>query len=246
MTLAPQSLNPQPLQRTPLWVKLAWIPWVGGLAVGWASWRLRQVTQSNGWLVLGSPLLVLSVVSFFVRPLWGLIFPVWVGQIIFALATKRSYLIYVAPKGSIIPKTRDLAMQLARVHGKVDINNASKDDLVNVLGIPIAYANIIQEFQREGITFEDLEHLKTITGIPGEYLNHLEPMLTYGVRYQEELNYSWHRLNTMTAEELQFWGLDREVAEKVVQERSRRGRFQSVLEVTRRTGVSLAALKPIL
>ncbi|MEN9219865.1 MAG: hypothetical protein Q6K08_03565, partial [Thermostichales cyanobacterium GMQP_bins_62] len=64
--------------------------------------------------------------------------------------------------------------------------------------------------------------------------------------YQESLIFSCHRLNTLSVQEWQGWGLPRDVAEKVVQERERGGRYGSVLEVTRRTGLSLSDLGPIL
>lgn len=243
---APVDKNAPVLKQMPLWVWLSAIPFVGGLAVTYAGWEMRRITRVNGWLVLALPLLVANFVGILFQPLEILILLAWPGQIIYAIAVRKPYLIYTSPKGTLVPTTAKLAAQLARVHGTVDINNASKDDLVNYLGIPIAYANVIQQFQKQGICFEDLEHLKTLTGIPKQYVDHLAPILSYGVRYQETLNYSWHRLNTLSVQELQGWGLPRDVAEKVVQERERGGRYGSVLEVTRRTGLSLSDLGPIL
>ncbi|GAB4215156.1 MAG: hypothetical protein OHK0012_14670 [Synechococcales cyanobacterium] len=234
------------LNHFPAWVGLSFLPVVGSFALIYAGIQVKLRTRSNGWLTYAVLMLLLTGLGFTVSALELLIPLALLGQISFAFLMRYNYLVYTAPRGAILPENARVAKLLARVHGLVDMNNASKDDLVHFLGIPIVYANIICEFQQEGITFQDLEELKNLTRIPGEYVDHLAPIITFGVRYQQELNQSWHRLNSLSAPELVSWGLDEQVAARVVQDRQQRGAFQSVMDVKQRTGIPLSALRDIL
>lgn len=227
---------------TPSWVWWAWVPVLGSAAIVFAGYR----TRLKSWTVTGFVALwasFLSVTVIYLPTLAGL---VWLGQIVFAWLYRRDYILRTAPKGTYKPRDSQTAAKLATIYGPSDINNISKDEMVSFLGIPIIYANVIEELREEGVCFNDLSELKDIAGIPGEYLDHLAPILAFGVRAQQMLNYSWHRLNTSSVEELVIFGLETNVAQKIVRERTLNGSFKSVLDVKQRTGIPVNGFRAII
>ncbi|XWK85653.1 MAG: helix-hairpin-helix domain-containing protein [Phormidium sp.] len=137
----------------------------------------------------------------------------------------------------MLPETAQTAALIAQVRGKVDINNCSKDDLVNLLGLPIVYANDIESLQKEGYIFTHLEELHEIAGIPENYLPRLAPLVTFSYDYKKEAHSSWKRLNVMSVQELIASGLESEVAFQIVAERQKRGEYKSAIDIKRRTNL---------
>ncbi|MGF1577062.1 MAG: hypothetical protein ACFCU9_14220 [Cyanophyceae cyanobacterium] len=227
---------------TPQWVWIACVPVVGAAAIAFAGYRANL----KSWMIGGSLAFGVSFLAAGVSSLGPLISLMWLGQIGFAWFNRQEFLLRTSPKGSVKPRDAKTSARLAKIYGPSDINNISKDEMVGFLGIPIVYANVIEEFQREGFAFADLEELKDVAGIPGQYIDHLAPILSYGVRYQQTLNTSWHRLNTLSSHDLVVCGLEPEVAQKICHERALKGTFNSVLDVKARTGIPINALRNII
>ena len=59
---------------------------------------------------------------------------------------------------------------LAKEHGRVNVNRAPVDDLVEVLGIPAAMADTIVKHRREKGNFEDFDALAKVPGLDLEKL----------------------------------------------------------------------------
>ena len=122
---------------------------------------------------------------------------------------------------------------------KVDINSCSKNDIVHKLGLPIVYAHEIEEFKKEGFIFTDIDELENLIGIPQYYLQKIEPLIIFSYDYKKEAEYSWRKLNILSVEELMTYEISANHAEKIVEERHNNGKYQSLLDVSKRTGIPL-------
>lgn len=122
---------------------------------------------------------------------------------------------------------------------KIDINSCSKDDLVYQLGLPIVYANDLDSLRNEGYIFTDLDQLEYVLGIPPLYIKKIENLVTFGLDYKKEAEYSWRKLNSLNVEELMTFNLSLEHAQTIVNERLKRGQYKSLLDVKKRTGIPL-------
>jgi DNA uptake protein ComE-like DNA-binding protein len=225
------------LRQTPNWVWFSLIPGFGGLALVYAGHK----SNIRSWIGWGAGItlaaLALSSTNF--------AFAIWIAQIVTAFSLKRRYLIKTAPRGLLLPETTTKAELLAKVRGKIDINECTKDDLVKVLGLPIVYANDIESLQNEGYIFTHAEELSEIAGVPESHVQRIAPMICFSYNYQKEARFTWKRLNVLSPEELIRDGLDRAVAEKIVRERQKKGEYKSVVDVKRRTGLPLDSYRHI-
>ncbi|MCU0540606.1 MAG: helix-hairpin-helix domain-containing protein [Oscillatoriaceae cyanobacterium Prado104] len=225
------------LRQTPNWVWFSLIPGFGGLALVYAGHK-SNIRSWIGWgagITLGA--LALSSTNF--------AFPIWIAQIVIAFSLKRRYLIKTAPRGLLLPENPTKAELLAKLRGKIDINECTKDDLVKVLGLPIVYANDIESLQNEGYIFTHAEELSEIAGVPERHVQRITPMICFSYNYQKEACFTWKRLNILSPEELIRDGLDRDVAEKIVRERQKKGEYKSVVDVKRRTGLPFESYRHI-
>ena len=116
-------------------------PHLGGLAICYAGYR----TKTPAWLVIGLGI-TLGAIALSSSTLIGLI---WIAQVSTALYLRKAFLIKSCPKSQLVPSDRHLAQLIARHHGKIDINQCSKNDLVYHLGLPIVYAN--KPLARKGV-----------------------------------------------------------------------------------------------
>lgn len=217
------------LQQIPNWVWWSFVPGFGGLAITYAGYK----SDTPNWMVWGASMTVAALVLSSTNvPLL-----LWLAQIIMAFSLKKRYLIKTSPRGTLVPNDAKTAELLARVRGKIDINECSKDDLVKILGLPIVYANDIESLQHEGYIFTHLEELSEIAGIPESHIQRIAPMVTFSYDYKKEAHLSWKRFNLLSAQELIACGLEPAVAEKIFAERQQKGEYRSVMDVKRRTGL---------
>jgi DNA uptake protein ComE-like DNA-binding protein len=168
---------------------------------------------------------------------------VWVAQVATAFALKREYLVKTYPKDLPLPEDPKLFKAIAANRPKVDINSCSKNDLVNVLGLPIVYANDIDSLRDEGHIFTSLEELHDVLEIPNATLKKIEPLVIFSYDYRQEAGYSWKRINSMTADDLVGLGLEPNVAKAIAAERQSRGEFKSIMDIKKRTGIPFSAYR---
>ena len=217
--------------QTPSWVWLSFFPIFGGLAISYAGYK----SKTKVWMVLGVGITGVS----FILSSTGVAAVIWLTQIGVAFYLKKKFLAKTYPKNLPIPEELQLAKLVINSRDKVDINQCSKNELVNGLGIPIVYANNIESVLNEGYIFTHIEELVEIAGIPENYINRLAPLIIFSYDYKKEADFSWRRLNTYSIDELIACGLDGAIAEKVVAERKRRGEYKSLVDVKQRTGLPL-------
>jgi DNA uptake protein ComE-like DNA-binding protein len=229
-------------QQTPGWVWCSFIPYFGGMAIAYAGVKTRTpIWIGTGAILTAIALMHLSQPKFLISmPIYWLI---WGAQVGIAFYLKRSFLIKTYPKNLAIPEEPSLARSIAATRDKIDINACSKNDLVNVLGLPIVYANDIESLQNEGYIFTHAEELTELVGIPSATIRRIEPLLIFSYDYKQEAKYSWKRINLLSATELIELGLDAEVAEAIASERQRRGEFRSLLDVKKRTGFPFSSYR---
>ncbi|PSB02829.1 helix-hairpin-helix domain-containing protein [Merismopedia glauca] len=232
------SNSPNWLQTTPQWVWLSLIPTFGGLAIAYAG----KKTRTNAWIALGLGTTAAAIVLYS-TPLGSLI---WLFQVGTAFFLKKRYLLKTLPKSAMLPDDPESIKLLAKVKGKVDINDCSKDELVYSLGLPIVYANDIDYVRNQGYVFTHVEELSEIAGIPENYLRKIAPLIVFSYDYKKDFDWTWRRLNTLSIDELVVHGLPPSIAQKIIIERDNRGAYQSVVEVSRRTGLPLSAYKQVL
>ncbi|MFN6475427.1 helix-hairpin-helix domain-containing protein [Nostoc sp. DedQUE07] len=216
-------------QQTPAWVWLSLIPTLGGFAIVYAGYKSKTKT----WVILGISISILALAL----SANSLAFAPWIAQIGIAFYLKKSYLIKTYPKNLPIPEEQELAKLVANTREKIDINECSKHELVNYLGLPIVYANNIESLMNEGYVFTHVEELIEIAGIPEKQVDRITPLITFRYNYKKEADCSWKRLNTYSTDELTTCGLDGAIAEQIVAERQQRGEYKSLIDVKQRTGL---------
>ena len=231
------SQNLSLLQQTPKWVWWSFCPWFGGLAIVYAGHK----SHTPSWMAWGAGI-TLAALALSATNLTTI---VWITQIVIAFTLKKRYLIKTSPRGLLIPADLNTAELIAELRGKIDINECSKNDLVNVLGLPIVYANDIELLQNEGFIFTHLEELSEIAGIPESHIKRIAPMVTFSYDLKKEAHLTWKRLNVLSRQELIASGLDAVVARKIFEERQRKGEYKSALDVKRRTGIPFNSYRHI-
>ncbi len=228
------------LVKTPVWVFCSWIPIVGGLGIVYAG----DKTKNQSWSLLGLGYTISGL--FFSALQWTpLVFFLWVVQIVTALGLKKVYLIKTNRRSLPLTDAK-MALLIAANKGKIDINSCSKNDLVYSLGLPIVYANDIDRLRNEGYIFTHIEELGEVAGVPESYLPKIEPLVTFSYDINKETDVSWRRLNSLGLEELIACELEPELARQIIAEREASGSFESVIDVTKRTGIPLSAYRHLI
>ena len=227
------------LKQIPQWIWWSLCPVFGALTIAYAGY----LTKTDRWLQIGIGITATVLLASFCGQSW-LVYLAIPIQLAIAMNIKSAYLIKSAPRGSILPTDRETAIEIANVRGKVDINKCSKDDLVHVLGLPIAYANNIESIKNEGYLFTYLEELTELADLPENWCKMIEPLIVFN--YYEAENRDWQRLNILPVAELIELGLDQITAEVICNERDLHGKYRSLIEVKRRTGLSLSLYKHLI
>jgi DNA uptake protein ComE-like DNA-binding protein len=214
---------------------------LGGGAIAYAGVK----SGSKIWLAIGACFVAASIIFYSSPYLSRFAQIVWYAQIATAFALKREYLTKTYPDHLPLPEDPKLFKAIAATRPKVDINACSKNDLVNVLGLPIVYANDIDSLRDEGHIFTSLEEMHDILEIPNSTLKKIEPMVVFSYDYRQEVGYSWKRVNSMTADELMEIGMEAKVAVAIAAERQLRGEFKSIMDIKKRTGIPFSAYRQI-
>ena len=231
--------QPSWFDQTPQWVWLACIPIIGGGAIAYAGTKIG----SKVWIGIGAGFVAATIILPSIPIISGFAALVWYAQIGTAFALKREYLVKTYPKNLPLPEDAKLFAAIAPTRPKIEINSCSKNDLVNILGLPIVYANDLDSLRSEGHIFTSLEELHDVIEIPNETLAKIAPMVIFSYDYRQESGYSWKRLNSITVDEMIGLGLEPKVAEVISQERQRRGAFKSIMDIKKRTGIPFTAFR---
>jgi DNA uptake protein ComE-like DNA-binding protein len=229
------------LRRIPNWIWWSLCPVFGAVSIAYAGY----LTKTDKWLQIGGGISAIVLLAALAGQSWlvYLAVPIQFG---IAMSIKNPYLIKSAPRGGILPTDRHTAQLIADVRGKVDINKCSKDELVHVLGLPIAYANNIELMKAEGYMFTHVEELTELADLPEKYSQAIEPMIAFNY-YEKSANpIDWQRLNVLPMSELVELGLDRNSAAIICHERQIHGAYRSLVEVKRRTGLPIALYKHLI
>lgn len=227
------------LKNTPVWVWCSLIPTFGGLSIAYAG----RKSATSEWIYLGLGLFTAAIAL----GSYPIAAGIWVFQIAVAFSIKDKYLVKTLPSQSYSTVTdHKTAQLLADIHGKLDINTCSKDEMIRRLGLSIIYANNIAAIRNEGYQFTHLEELSEIAGLPESYLTKLQPLVLFAYDVRKEDYFSWRRLNTCSIPELTAFGVAEDIAQKIVSERLNRGDYQSVVDVKKRTGLPFRAYQSLM
>ncbi len=236
-------MSNEALKKIPDWIWWSLCPVFGALTIAYAGY----LTKTNRWIQIGLGMSAMTLLASFANLPWLITVAIPI-QFIVAMNIKNPYLIKSAPRGAILPNNRETARLIADVRGKIDINKCSKDDLVHVLGLPIAYANNIELIKSEGYQFLHIEELTELADVPEKYCQTIEPLVVFS--YYEQLETSdpinWQRLNVLPVSELVELGLDRSIAIAIYNERHLHGAYRSLVEVKRRTGLPINLYKHLI
>jgi DNA uptake protein ComE-like DNA-binding protein len=229
------------LRRIPNWIWWSLCPVFGAVPIAYAGY----LTKTDKWLQIGGGMSAVVWLAALAGQSWlvYLAVPIQFG---IAMSIKNPYLIKSAPRGTILPTDRRTAQLIADVRGRVDINKCSKDELVHILGLPIAYANNIELIKAEGFMFTHIEELTELADVPEKYWQAIEPMIAFNYYEQPEDPIDWQRLNILPMSELVELGLDRNSATIICNERQTNGAYRSLVEVKRRTGLPIALYKHLI
>jgi DNA uptake protein ComE-like DNA-binding protein len=231
--------QPSWFDQTPSWVWWSFVPALGGGAIAYAGVK----SGSNIWIGVGAGFVAAAIILSPISDTATAV--IWITQIATAFALKRQYLTKTYPKHLPLPEDPNLFQAIAANRPKIEINSCSKNDLVNVLGLPIDYANDIDSLRAEGHIFTSLEELHDILEIPNSTLQKIAPMVVFSYDYRQESGYSWKRVNSMTADDLMAIGIESNIAIAIAEERQRRGEFKSIMDVKKRTGIPFSAYKQL-
>jgi DNA uptake protein ComE-like DNA-binding protein len=227
------------LKRTPVWVWCAFIPTFGGLSLAYAGRRSR----TPEWTYLGLGVCA-AAIALSQYPIAALI---WVFQILAAFSLREKFLLKTLPTDAYSTLADHRTAQLlADMHGKLDINTCSKDEMIRRLGLPIVYANDIDAIRIEGYMFTYLEELSEIAGLPENYLSKLQPLITFSYDIRKEDYFSWRRMNTCSVDELMAFGVTSDIAERIFTERLENGDYKSVIDVKKRTGLTFRSYQSLM
>ncbi|MCY7368478.1 MAG: hypothetical protein LH474_10040 [Chamaesiphon sp.] len=229
------------LKQVPNWVWWSLCPVFGALTIAYVGY----LTKTDRWLKLGVGISLILLLASLTSQSW-LIYLAIPIQFAIAMSIKNTYLIKVAPRGAILPTDRQTAQLIANIRGKVDLNKCSKDDLVHILGLPIAYSNNIELIKAEGYMFLHIEELTGLADVPEKYCEVIEPLIAFNYYEKSDNPIDWQRLNMLPLSELIELGLDRSSATIICDERQSHGAYRSLVEVRRRTGLPINLYKHLI
>lgn len=226
--------------QIPTWIKITWIPVIGGGAIAYAGY----VIKNNTWILLGMGLVGISAIA---AILFGfraeVLGAMYLGQVVAGLMFKQEFLVKSYPRHLPLPKDLKLFQAVAAERPKIEINTCSKDDLVNRLGMPIVYANDVLAMREDGYIFTYPEELTEILGIPTATVQKISAFITFS--YYQEQEYSWQRVNYLRIEELVSLGLELKVAVAIAQERELNGDYRSLMDIKKRTGILFSSYRQL-
>jgi Helix-hairpin-helix motif len=229
------------LKQVPDWVWWSLCPVFGALTIAYAGY----LTKTQKWLKIGGGMSTILLLASLTSQSWLIYLAVPI-QFAIAMSIKNTYLIKSAPRGAILPTDRETAKLIASIRGQVDINKCSKDDLVHILGLPIAYSNNIELIKSEGYMFTHIEELTGLADVPEKYCEAIEPLIAFNY-YEKSLDpIDWQRLNILPMSELVELGLDRDSATIIRNERQLHGAYRSLVEVKRRTQLPINLYKHLI
>ena len=229
------------LKQIPQWIWWSLCPIFGGLTIAYAGY----LTKTKQWIQIGGGISAIVLLASLLSQSW-LVFLAIPIQFAIAMSIKNTYAIKIAPRGAILPTDRQTATLIASIRGQVDLNKCSKDDLVHVLGLPIAYANNIELIKAEGYMFIQLAELTELADVPEQYCQAIEPMIAFNYYEKSTDSIDWQRLNILPMSELIELGLDRASATVICDERHLHGAYRSLIEVKRRTGLPISLYKHLI
>ncbi|HAC65807.1 MAG TPA: comEA protein [Cyanothece sp. UBA12306] len=213
-------------QKNPLWFWLAFIPVFGCLAISYGGRKLKK----NNIIFLG----ILGFIASIIIYDSSFILAIFLSQIGTAYYLKERWIVTSRNNPTFFSarNTRNLDRMNQE---KIDINTCSKDELVYHLNLPIVYANDIDTVRRSGYLFTHVEELHEIAGLPENYIKKLAPLVTFSYDINKEIDISWQRLNSYSIEQLIEDGLEKTIAQKIVDERNKNGIYKSVMDIQKRT-----------
>ncbi|MGC1305746.1 MAG: helix-hairpin-helix domain-containing protein [Phormidesmis sp.] len=220
MTDANLTVTPDRLSPRAFW--LSFIPVFGGLAIIREGNRLSDPKFTQlGWGVFAFSIIMAlaDAIAF-----------AWLLQIGIAIWFRSQY-------------TRAMP---APTQPQLDFNSCSKHELVRTLDLPIVYANDIDLIREEGHIFTHAEELTELAGLPEEHVRRIAPYVTFSYDFNREGIASWRRVNFLSASELEAFGVEPDVVEKIVEERTQGGSYRSAIDIKKRTGLTLHQYKTLL
>ncbi|WP_287127440.1 helix-hairpin-helix domain-containing protein [Candidatus Cyanaurora vandensis] len=219
---------------TPSWFYTAAIPGLGWLTLLVAGYRSR-----DRWAV--SLALAYGAVGFLGVNLGleGVFFSSWVAGIVHLALIKDDYttrLQLAQPKTGIGTTQEAFLAQAAGL--RVDINQATQDELVYRLNLSILQVNRILALRQAGMIFTSIEELAAQAAIPLTKLKVVEPILCFAYYDPETITAAWMQVNILTAAEIsQQFNLDPDLSQRLVAERDVHGAFTSLVDLRQRVSL---------
>jgi DNA uptake protein ComE-like DNA-binding protein len=121
---------------------------------------------------------------------------------------------------------------------RIDVNLATIDDWLRLPGLSIHQARALVNLQQAGLELYSIEDVAAALGIPVQRIQPWSLILSFQYHAPELLPLI-HNPNVATVEELlQISEIDRELAEKVVGDRTTNGHYQNLGDFQKRLGIS--------
>jgi DNA uptake protein ComE-like DNA-binding protein len=121
---------------------------------------------------------------------------------------------------------------------RIDVNLATVDDWLRLPGLSIHQARALVNLQQAGLELYSIDDVAAALGMPVQRIQPWSLILSFQYRAPELLPLI-HNPNVATVEDLlQISEIDRELAEKVVGDRTANGSYQNLGDFQKRLGIS--------
>ncbi len=137
--------------------------------------------------------------------------------------------------------------QAARLGFAVDVNRATVDDWLRLPGLSIRQAQGLVRLRQGGVQFHCLEDLAVALGVTAEHLQPLTPILSFCFYEEPGGTLPAVSLNQASTQQLcAIPSMPRDLAQALVQERSRHGPYQDLADLQRRLGLPAALVQSLM
>lgn len=137
--------------------------------------------------------------------------------------------------------------QAAQLGFSLDVNRATVDDWLRLPGLSIRQAQGLVRLRQGGVQFHCLEDLAAALGVSAGSLGPLAPVLSFCYYEEHQGTLPSVSLNQASTQQLgAIPGLPLELAQAMVQERSRGGPYRDLADLQRRLGLPSDLVRSLL
>ena len=131
---------------------------------------------------------------------------------------------------------------------KIDVTQATIDDLLRLPGISIHQARNLVELMQAGVEVLSIEDMSAALNIPLSRLNPLSPILAFSYYDKDSLvNPKKININTVTLEKLQeIPTISNNIRELIISDRQEKGKYKNLVDLQKRLGLNATIISELM